>query len=162
MSRRIRVYCMVIILLILFAVFMHFFVKLSERLINFIFADHNKQMALISENNDKNFTMSSVDCLDEIYIREWIQSSASDIKCGDSVFVYLIQDDICRELLSEPGLFRCKRRKAKCLIVNLAVRNHYSYEFERIHSITCNSISPELVSLAYQGMWFSYDMSLVD
>ncbi len=162
MSETIQVYCMVIILLILFIVFMHFFVKLGERLINFIFADHNKQMALISGNFDKNFTMSSVDCLDEKYIREWIQSSASDIKCGDSVFVYLIQDDICRELLSEPGLFRCKRRKDKRLIVNLAVRNHYSYEFERIHSITCNSISPELASLANQGMWFSYDMSLVN
>ncbi len=162
MTETIQVYCEVVILMIVFIVFIQLFVKQGERLIDLIFSEHDKQMDIFGEEVDKNYSMSSVDCLNETYIRDWIQSSSSGVKCGDSVFAYLIHDEVYHKLLSEPGLFHRKRRKDKHIIVNLAVRNHNTYEFERIHSITCNSVSPELASLAHQGMWFSYDMSLVN
>ena len=164
MSETASVYCMVLILNTLFIVAMRLFIKAWECLIDKIFAEHNKQMELImSETLDESYTTAYVDCLTEAYIRDWMHSSTSDVKCGDSVFAYLIQDEEYLELLKppKPSLFHRIRGKEENYIVNLAVKNHNSYDFERIHSVTCHSISPELAPLEHQGMWFSYGMSLV-
>ena len=163
MSVTAKVYCMVIILIALFMFGMCLFIKACEHFIDKIFADHDKQVELIlSQKHDDSYTTAYVDCLTEAYILGWMHSSTSDVKCGDSVFAYLIQDEAYLELLydSKSRLFHRKRNKEN-LIVNLAVRNHDSYDFERIHSITCRSISPELAPLEHHGVWFSYDASLV-
>ena len=114
-------------------------------------------------SNDDSYSTDTVECLTEEYIRDWMHDPSSSVMCGDSVFVYLIQDKEYLELLDAEKLrlFHKTRRKQNAFIVNMAVRNHISLEFERIHSVACYSISSELASLERQGMWFPYDMSLV-
>lgn len=162
MSETTKVYCIVLILITLSIFVIQILAKLSEYMIDKLFDDHKFLDALEQMDIDDSYTTDTVECLNEEYIQDWMHDRLSDVKCGDSVFVYLIQDKDYLDLLNtnKPGLFHKAGRKKNTLIVNLVVRNHISFEFERIHSITCHSLSPELASLEHQGMWFAYDRSL--
>lgn len=163
MSETTKVYCMVLILSTLFILVINLLAKFWEYMIDKLFDDHKFFDELEQMDIDNSYSTDTVECLTEEYIHDWMHDPSSDVKCGDSVFVYLIQDKAYLDLIEtgKPGLFRKSRSRANCLIVNIAVRNHISFEFERIHSITCHSLSSELASLEKQGMWFTYDISLV-
>lgn len=162
MSETTKVYCIVLALISLSIFVIHILSKLWEYMIDKLFDDHKFFDALEQMDIDDSYSTDTVECLTEEYIHEWMHDPSSDVKCGDSVFVYLIQDKDYLDLLNtnKPGLFHKAGRKKNILIVNLAVRNHISFEFEKIHSITCHSLSPELASLEHQGLWFAYDISL--
>lgn len=162
MSETTKVYCIVLILITLSIFVIQMLAKLWEYMIDKLFDDHKFLDALEQMDIDDSYSTDTVECLTEEYIQDWMHDPLSDVKCGDSVFVYLIQDKDYLNLLNtnKPRLFHKAGRIKNTLIVNLAVRNHISFEFERIHSITCNSLSPELASLAHQGLWFTYDISL--
>ena len=163
MSETVKVYCTVLVLISLFIIGIHLLAKFLEYLIDKLFDDHKFFDALERVDIDDSYSTDTVECLTEEYIRDWMYDPSSSVMCGDLVFVYLIQDKEYLELLDAEKLrlFHKNRRKQNAFIVNMAVRNHISLEFERIHSVACYSISSELASLERQGMWFPYDMSLV-
>ena len=157
MSETTKVYCIVLALITLSIFVIHILSRLWEYMVDKLFDDHKLLAELEQTDIDDSYSTDTVECLTEEYIQDWMHDSSSDVKCGDSVFVYLIRDKEYLDLLDfgKPRLFHKATSKKNALIVNLAVRNHTSFEFERIHSITCHSLSPELASLEHQGMWFA-------
>ena len=163
MSETAKVYCTVILLLALFIIVVHLFVRFFEYIVDKLFVDQELLKVPDLDETDYSYSSDTVDCLTEEYIRSWIHSPSNGVKCGDSVFVHMIREGAYLVLLDTPksGLFQRKRKVHHHLVVNLAVRNHNTFEFERIHSITCRSLSPELETIEHGGKWYTYDISLV-